>query len=143
MSKREFKNRIELQLNADEILEFIDFLKVAENNGVRCASATRIKKQMHEFVLARIEGREPKPIIQDTEDFLMQVVDDRMVKMALHEDKFTASQTAHAIGEIMKVPATNSIQNIGNLVAENEAQVSCNDNEILKILDDSIKEASK
>lgn len=115
----QYSKNVNLQLDSEDILEFLDFLKVAESNKIYCASANKIKRQLHELVLSRIECREPKPFIQDTEDFLMQVVDDKMVKIALEADrmKSASSLVPHAIGEIMRVGPTNTVTKMGEIVS--------------------------
>lgn len=70
-TKNKFKNMVELQLNPNEILEFLDFLKVAESGGLHCSSAVKIKNQLHEFVVSRIEGRNPKAYVVSTDDLAL------------------------------------------------------------------------
>lgn len=85
-NKNKFKNTIELQLRSEEILEFLDFLKVAESGGLRCSSATKIKSQLHEFVIARIEGRNPKAYVVSTDDLVALMDEKTLQKLAFDPD---------------------------------------------------------
>jgi len=81
-----FKNTVELQLGSEETLEFLDFLKVAESNGLRCSSATKVKSQLHEFVVARIEGRNPKAYVVSTDDLVALMDQKNLQKLAFDPD---------------------------------------------------------
>lgn len=86
-----FKNTIELQLGSEEVLEFLDFLKVSESNGLRCSSATKIKSQLHEFVVARIEGRNPKAYVASTDD-LISLMDQKSLQKLAFTDAFAKKE---------------------------------------------------
>ena len=88
-----FKNTVELQLGSEEILEFLDFLKVAESGGLRCSSATKIKSQLHEFVISRIEGRNPNAYVVSTDDLVALMDQKNLQKLAFDPDG-TSTNTA-------------------------------------------------
>lgn len=121
----QYSKMVSLQLEAEDILEFLDFLKVAENNDIRCASASKIKKQLHELVISRIECREPKVIIHDYDDIVQIFDEKKMQKLAFNKtglDELTVIKkynfpSGKEIIETMDAPLAEKVTTAGELNA--------------------------
>lgn len=80
---KKFKNKIEISMNADELLEFLTFFKNVRNDGTYWSpSAEKAFTQVREAVIARIEGRATKPYIKTTDDLVMEIDQKKLQKLA-------------------------------------------------------------
>jgi hypothetical protein len=75
------KNKIELNMNASDLLEFLNFLQyVKEDKEAWCNAAGKVQAQIRELVISRIEGRNPRVVLD--ENTVLSVDAEKLTKLA-------------------------------------------------------------